>query len=147
MTQRIPPDSFDFYVALGPQRSYQAVAEHYGVSKRAVTKHASKEEWAERLEKIEAEAREKSDQRLVETIEETRSRHLKTLRVIHARALVALKQYPLTSGMDAIRAAELAIKLERLILGDPSERSSLTIEEITRREIQALLEVDEDEAA
>ncbi len=36
MAQKIPQDSFDFYVALGPGRSYQAVAEHYHVSKRAV---------------------------------------------------------------------------------------------------------------
>jgi len=143
MTNRIPPDAFDWYVALGPGRSYRAVAERYGVSKRAVTKHAVKDKWAERLDKIEAEAREKSDKRLIESIEEMRSRHIKTLRAIHSRALSALKQYPLTSGMEAIRAAELAIKLERLVVGEPTERSALSVEEVTRREIQNLLTVED----
>ena len=145
MTNKIPNDAFDFYVAQGPGRSHRAVAERYSVSKRAITKHAVREKWAERLDKIEAEAREKSDKRLAESIEETRSRHLKTLRAIHSRALSGLKQFPLTSGMEAIRAAELAIKLERLIVGDPTERTALSVEEVTRREIQNLLTTEEED--
>ena len=35
--KKIPPDAFDFYFSLGPPRSYQAVADKYGVTKRAVT--------------------------------------------------------------------------------------------------------------
>ncbi len=145
MTNRIPSDAFDYYVALGPGRSHRAVAEHFSISKRAVTKHAVKEQWAERLEKIESEARERSDKRLAETIEETRSRHLKTLRAIHNRALRGLQQFPLTSGMESIRAAELAIKLERLIVGEPSERTTLNVEETTRKEIQNLLTIEEED--
>ena len=97
MTNRIPPEAFDFYVSLGPNRSHRAVAEHYSVGKRAITKVAVRENWAERLEKIENEARENSDKRLVESIEEVRTRHIKTIRAIHSRALSALKQFPLTS--------------------------------------------------
>ena len=47
MTKRIPDDAFSFYASLGPTRSYQAVADRYWVSKRAVVKHAAKEKWAE----------------------------------------------------------------------------------------------------
>lgn len=145
MPQKIPPEAFNYYVALGPDRSYRAVAEHFGVSKRGVTKRAAAENWAERLEKIEAEAREKSDKRLAETVEEMRTRHLKTLRAMSSRALSALKQYPLTSGMDAMRSAELVIKLERLVVGEPSERTAMSVEETTRREIHNLLIVEEDD--
>ncbi len=35
-----------------------------------------------------------------------------------------------------MRAAELAIKLERLIVGEPSERTEMNIEEITKRELE-----------
>jgi hypothetical protein len=139
MTDRIPPDAFEFYVALGPARSHRAVAQHFSVSKRTITKVAVREKWAERLEAIESDARENSDKRLAESMEEMRVRHVKTVRAIHSRALTALQQFPLTSGMDAIRAAELAIKLERLVVGEPTERTALTIEEITRREINELL--------
>ncbi len=140
MSGRIPSDAFEFYVALGPGRSYQAVASHYGVTKRAVAKKATQEGWQERLDKVEREAQERSDRRLVDTLGEMRERHLKTVRAIHSRALTGLKEYPLSTGMEAIRAAELAIKLERLIAGEPSERTELTVEEVTKREMNRWLE-------
>jgi hypothetical protein len=140
---RIPPDAFDFYVSLGPERSYQAVAKRYGVSKRAVTKCAAREHWMSRLSKIEKDARENGDKRLAETMEQMHERHLKTVRAMQARALAALKQYPLSTGMEAMRAAEMAIKLERLVVGEPSER--VNVEEIVRNEHQAWM-VDDDQS-
>ncbi len=136
MTRRIPSDAFEYYAGLGPGRSYRAVADKFGVTKRAVTKFASRDGWRERLDRIEQDVREKSDQKLVDVLGETRDRHLKTVRFMQARALTALKQYPLSSGMEAMRAAELAIKLERLIVGEPSERTEMNIEEITKRELE-----------
>ena len=38
--RKIPPEAFDFYFELGPGRSYQAVADHFSVTKQAVTKKA-----------------------------------------------------------------------------------------------------------
>jgi hypothetical protein len=139
VSRKIPPEAFSFYVGLGHERSYQAVADHFGISKRAVTDLAGRESWTARLEKIEMEAREKSDEKLAESVAETRTRHVKMIRAMQARALSALKQYPLTSGMDAIRAAEMTIKLERLVLGEASERTEVSVEEVTRREIHDLL--------
>ncbi len=45
---KIPLAAFDFYVSLGGERSYERVAQHYGATKRAVTKHAVRERWAGR---------------------------------------------------------------------------------------------------
>jgi hypothetical protein len=42
MRGKLPFDTFDFYFGLGPSRSYQAVADHYGVTKRAVCKLAAR---------------------------------------------------------------------------------------------------------
>ena len=93
MSKRIPPDAFEHYVSLGPERTHAKIAEEYGVTVRAVSKCASRENWTERLEKIERHAREASDRKLAETIEDMRSRHLVTLRAMNARVLAALKQY------------------------------------------------------
>jgi len=76
-------------------------------------------------------------------MEEVRDRHLMTIRAMHARALTALKQYPITSAMDGIRAAELTVKLERLVLGESSERTEMTVERVTREEIDRLLVNDD----
>ena len=50
MIRKIPEEAFEFYVGLGPHRSYQAIADHYGVTKRAITKVAVRDGWTERLE-------------------------------------------------------------------------------------------------
>lgn len=141
MKSRIPPDAFDHYVAQGEQRSYQATAKHFGVSKCAVAKCAKREDWASRLAKIEADARTISDRRVTETLADMQERHSKTLKVMGARVLQALRDCPITDGMDAIRAADMTIKLERLLAGEVSKRTELSIEEITRHEIRTLLKV------
>ena len=70
MSGKLGSDAFGFYVALGDDRSYSAVGEHFGVSKRAVVKAAGREGWASRLQEIEQEAREKADQKMTETLAE-----------------------------------------------------------------------------
>ncbi|MEW5749014.1 MAG: hypothetical protein AB1793_09575 [Candidatus Thermoplasmatota archaeon] len=121
-------DAFAFYMGLGPSRSYQLVADHFGISKRAVVKLAVRHGWAERLARMEGEARERTEARLAETESERREtqasqaveaqdRHLKSLRAVFGRALAALKQYPMTSAHEAVRAMTAAIKLERTVLG------------------------------
>ena len=144
MSARIPDDAFAYYVALGADRSYQAVADHFGVSKRGVVNAAAREGWQDRLEAIEASTRERVDQKLGETLEEMRLRHLKLLRGMAGRAARALQQFELNSAMEGMRAAEMVIKLERIVAGEATERSQLTVEQITRQEVDRLL-VREDE--
>jgi hypothetical protein len=55
------------------------------------------------------------------------------------RAIKGMQEFPLTSGMEAIRAAELAIKLERLIAGESSERTEVSVTEAIKRETQRWL--------
>ena len=139
MSNRIPEDAFSFYVSLGPDRSYEQVGEKYGVSKRAVTKAAARQHWSERLAQIEAEAQATIDKKLADDIAEMGMRHRKMLRAIAGRAAKAITEYPLTSGMEGVRAAEIAIKLERVISGEPSERTAMTVASTTREEMQRFL--------
>ena len=151
MSSRIPDEAFDFYLSLGPERTYEAVAAHFGASLGGVKKVALRESWQARLAEIEDEVQARLDKRFADEVEEARDRHLKTVRAMMGRALKGLQQYPLASGMEAIRAAELAIKLERLIMGEASERTAVTAEETVRKEMSRWLvgadeEVDLEEA-
>ena len=141
--KRIPANAFDHYLALGPARSFQAIAEWCQVSKQAVTKVARQERWLERVAELERKAREKTEEKFVESLEAMNERHLKTLRVIQGKALEALKQFPLSSAMEAVRALDLSIKQERVIKGEPSERTAVNIESIIRQEYQRWLVVSE----
>ena len=135
MTRKIADDSFSFYVALGPERSYRRVAEHYGVDKRTLTRHAVKERWAERLEEAERQVREESEQEAVDVLREMNERHVGIAKALQGKALTAHRELPIDKAADVIRALELGVKQERLIQGEPSERSEMTLEEISKREV------------
>lgn len=134
MAIKLPKDSFEFYVGLGPDRSYQAVADHFAVTKRAVTNRARKEQWQQRVAEIEAKARQGTEQRLVETLEDMNTRHIKSLRIVQARALEALRSMPLQTAMEAVRALDVGIRQERLIRGEPSDRTAIQVEDLIRRQ-------------
>jgi hypothetical protein len=144
MKPKIPPEAFDFYASLGPNRSYEAVAERFSVSKRSVTRHALKDGWQERLRSIETKAREASDQKTIETLEAIRTRHLKGLRFIQAKAIEVLKGASLESASEAARAFTASVKEERVIIGEP-ERTALTVEDVIKREYARWMVSDDEE--
>lgn len=136
MANRIPPDAFNFYVGLGPGRSHQLVADHYGVSKRAVTKRATRDRWQDRVVELEAKARAGAEQKALESLEAMNLRHLRSLKVIQGKALEALRSMPLDSAMEAVRSLDIAIRQERLIRGEPSDRTAISVEDVIKREYQ-----------
>ena len=145
MNTKLPPDSFTYYYGLGSDRSYQAVADQFGVSKRAVTSRATKESWQERIREIERKAREKADQQIQETLEDMNGRHLKMLRVIQGKALEALKTMPMNSAIEAARALDMTIRQERIIRGEPGDRAEIDVWERVKREQDRWLPVSGDE--
>ncbi len=148
MKRKIPTNAFEVYFAMGPGRSYDALADRFKVSKQAITKTATKERWQERVAEIEQRVQADSKEKVVDLLNEMNDRHLRVLRAIQAKALETLKEKPLRTGMDAVRALEVTIRHERLIRGEPSERTEMSVEEATRREVNrwmTVVEVDEKE--
>jgi len=136
MNRKIPPGALSFYLGLGPGRSYDAVARHFGVSKRSVVTRAKQEHWQDRVTDMERRAREKAEQRAGETLDEMNERHLKTAQFLQRKALDALSGIPITEAMDAVRALKIGIEHERLIRGEPSERTAQQIEQVIRLEYE-----------
>ena len=141
-TRKIPPDAFTFYISLGPERSYQKVAEKYGVTKRAVTKVAAKESWQEQAEKLEAGARETAKVNARTELEAAYERHMKALRLVFGKGIEALRNMSIHSPADAMRAIRMAIQEERVALGEPTERTAVTIEDTIKREYERWMVVD-----
>jgi hypothetical protein len=142
---RIPIDAFEFYVQLGDERSYDLVAKQYGVNKRSVQRAADRERWQERLKRIVDEAQSRVEERLIGDIEEMKMRHRKLCRAMTSRAAQAIAAHPLTDGMQGIRAAEVAVKLERLLTGESNDRTEQVIIDATRAEMRELMEPLDDE--
>ena len=114
---RLPTDAFERFTAMGAARSYAKLAAALGCSKRSVTAKATKENWQARLVHVEQEAQRKTVERAVEDVVAIDEKHLRMARAIQARALEALKNSPLGNGAAAVRALDVAIKIERAILG------------------------------
>jgi len=146
MNRLLPADAFAYYVSLGPTRSYDAVALKFEVSKRTVTRTALREQWQGRLEATEKQVRERVDARAVETLEEMNTRHLTTMKLVQRKALDALRTMPLATCMDAVRALSIAVDKERVIRGEPTERSAISVEDVIKREYERWLS-DGDEAS
>ena len=136
MAKKIPPDAFDFYFGLGPQRSYQAVAEKYQVTKRAVTSLAKRENWQKRLLEVETKAREAGDKKKVESLQAAKEQHLQALRLVLGKGIEALHQMAIRTPRDAITAIGLAVREIRVELGEPSERTAVSIEDTIKREYE-----------
>lgn len=124
MANRIPPEAFEFYHALGPGRSYETIAAKYGVSKRAVTKRAVAERWQARVIERDQRTQAAVAEKVEESIADLRARHTRVLKVMTAKALEALK-LPMTNAMDGIRALDLILKQERLLHGEPTVHAAV----------------------
>ena len=140
--RKIPQDAFSFYFGIGPGRSYQKVAAKYDVTKRAVTKLAAKEGWQARLNELERKARQSANTKALDSLEAMNDRHLKAVRVVQGKALEALREIPLDKAISAVRALESAIRQERVILGEPGDRTAVDMEERIRGEYERWMTVD-----
>ena len=136
MAKKIPADAFDAYFAQGTERSYQTLATKYGVTKKAITLAAKRERWQQRILELEAKAREASDKKKSESLEERNNRHLQEFRFLEAKAVKALREYPIKNAADAERALQLAVHQQRIISGDPSDRTAISIEDTIKREYE-----------
>lgn len=145
LPHRVPQsEAFALYCGLGHVRSYAAVARHYGVSTRAVLFLAKRYNWAGRLREIEAVAEERMREAQVQALIEARERHLKSLKVLQGKALAGMRDQNARSLNEATRALETGIKLERLILGESTANTAVSVEERQQREIDQLV-VNEDD--
>ena len=134
MATKLPNDAVEHYIRLGAGRSYAAVAEHFGVSKKTVTARAVAENWQAQVDDRERKALEKTREKTIDTLADINERHLKFFRAVQRKAIETLTRMPIDDVMDAVRALDIAVRNERLILGEPADRTAVDIETIIRRE-------------
>ena len=139
MATKLPLDAYEYYYSLGPARSYQAVAAHYGVTKRAVVKRALAEHWQGKIVERDTRVRDHVAKRTEESLEEMMERHLRQVKAIQARALEALRSMPLNTAMEACRALGQAMTEERKIRGEPADPETKSVEAIIKREYERWL--------
>ena len=136
--------AFNFYGKMGVRRSLREVAKEFKCNKRTIQKVNKRNNWQARLRAIEKEARENATRDMIRDMSEVSERHLKLARAIQSRGAQALSKLEFDSAWHGARAIEMAAKLERLILGHATERVAPLIAEQTRREVETLLQTDDE---
>ena len=144
--RKIPQDALAFYVSLGAERSYQKVAKEYGATKRAVVSVATRERWQEQVEELERTAREDAREKMKSTIEATYEQHMKALRLVFGKGVEALKGMAIDTPADAMKAIQLAIREMRVALGEPTDRTAISVEDTIRKEYERWMTVEDDGA-
>jgi hypothetical protein len=145
MNRKLPPDAYAYYCSLPPaERSYEAVAEYCNMSERAVADAAKREHWQERIADQERRARDRVDEKMVESIAQMSERHLKVLKFIEGRSIETMKEKPLDSCFEAMKMFLLAMDKERLIRGEPTDRTE-NFAEICKSEYSRWLKKEESE--
>jgi hypothetical protein len=143
MNRRLPPDALGFYLNLGPARSYEKVAQQYGVSKRTVTTTATRERWQDHLAQADRKAREQMEERYVDAVQEANDRHIRLGRFLQNKGIAAFEG-PMGAA-EGIRAIKIGVEIERLGLGEPTERTATAVEDLIRREYLTCMTVVEDD--
>ena len=127
---RLDTSAFEYYVGLGAARSYDAVARHFGVTKRTVARRAKEEVWQERIREIERDLRSRADASAMSLIEARQLEHLTRTSALHE----AIHEVITPQRMKALVAALLnaAVKegdvgaarlLVERVLGKPRNES------------------------
>jgi hypothetical protein len=112
MGKKLPNDAYAYYLSLGSTRTYRAVAEHFGVSVRAVSKRASTEEWQKRIKAADQEACEAVLEKTKAEAIERSLRWLRKLDAEHRRSMEAIIDMEIQSVDDALRVLEWSLKEE-----------------------------------
>jgi hypothetical protein len=128
---------FRAYLELGADRTYQAVADRFGVPLGWVQARAKRRGWQARLEAMEERAHERAVRATAESLAQIDARHLKSLRRIQERAVRYCREAaPPKTFREAASALAESIRLERVILGEPADRTAATIEATIKRETE-----------
>lgn len=146
MNRALPADAVGYYLNLGPARSYQAVAEHFKVSKRTVTSTAARERWQEKLIDYERKARDKIGEQFVESIAEANERHVKLGKYLQSIGIAAIQSTPVIGATAGLRSIKVGVELERLGLGEVTQRVETSEADAVRLAFAQCMVAGDDEA-
>lgn len=110
MRRKLPSTAFDAYVSLGAARSYEAVARQFGVTKRAVTACAEREDWQGRLADAQEKARIESDRKAADELVAMNARHDGIAGAIETAVVKLMRELGNEATMADLRMAALTIE-------------------------------------
>lgn len=125
---KLPPEAYSYYLGLGASRSYALVAKHYGCSKRSVTVRAVRDGWTAKLKASQKRLVAVVEMATEESVAQMCERHLAQLQLVQRKAMDALATFPIETAADAVRLMILALRHERLVRGEYTGKTSVSMD-------------------
>ena len=125
-----PAVGFAYFATLGPERRLATVARHFGVSDGAVRVAAMRYKWKERVLQVTRDARAELFMTAPKLVATLNKRHLFTGQRLRIKADAYLRKNEFSNTGEALKALEVAIRLERMALGEkdaPVKNTNLNI--------------------
>jgi len=113
------------------ERSLKDLAELYSVSISTLKKRSARERWSflrnQYRTRVELETLERAAKEDAEELLETRTRHIKISRALQAKAIARLRELNPNelSPEETRRYLEVGVRIERLVMGEATERFDL----------------------
>lgn len=114
-------EAFEFYYGLGETRSYQKVADHYGISKTSVYKWAQEFNWNDRVTQRDIEISKKLEKKTNTTVINEKARYRTIIRTAISDFAKRLNDKEIV--VDSVLDLERLIKLDLLLMGEETERT------------------------
>lgn len=141
-SERRSAEAFTYFCSLGGSRTYAKVAEQYGVSDRTVEKWGADGNWQRRAREWDKIQIEQERELLAEEVRKVAKEQLSMAKFIRHKAFHDLKTLDFEDANGAVKAIEMAMKQERLILGEPSERAEVSVKEEIQQAYDRWLVID-----
>ena len=114
-------EAFEYYYGMGAERSYDAVATKFGISKSTIFNWAKAHDWQERIEQRDIENARKLAKKTDDSIVNSKARYRKLIKVLIAKAVGKINRDELAAM--SIKDIKMLINTDMLLMGEATERS------------------------
>ena len=108
-------EAFEFYYSLGDVRSYQKVAEEYGVTLKAVAQWSKSFNWQERIAQRDIEIGQQLKEKTMDTIINEKANYRKIVKLAMSQLVESMRAGEMTYRIQDL---ERLIRLDMYLLGE-----------------------------
>lgn len=118
-------EAFEYFYAIGHKRTLKKVSDHFEVSQRTVANWSKWFNWKERVKDMDTRVGERMDEKLVESIAETKTTMITSLQDIFKMSITEkLEQGDLPVEIKNIKDIDTVAKLIMLLVGKDGEKQN-----------------------
>ena len=123
---------FRTYLSMEPPRSRVEAAKALGLKKRTIDDMMHRHRWHDRALAYDERMAKAADRAAMSTAEDMQRRHMEAVHAMLRRGVHAITEADLTEARDGVPMIDKAVRLERLLVGEATDRTESRISSLDR---------------